>query len=81
MSRRQKRLDRIRNNRRDVSFSELCRVLNDHGFGIRSGKGSHYVAIHPETGVTMTLVRRDPVRQVYVERALEAIDAVESHSH
>lgn len=81
MSRRQKRLDRIRNNRKDVSFSELCRVLDDHGFDIRSGKGSHWVAIHPATGITMTLVRRDPVRQVYVERALGAIDAVESHSH
>ncbi len=81
MSRKQKRLDRIRNNRKDVSFSELCQVLNDYGFGIRSGKGSHCVAIHPATGITMTLVRRSPVRQVYVERALEAIDAVESHSH
>ncbi len=79
MSRRQKRLDRIRNSRKDVSFSELCRILNDHGFDIRSGKGSHYVAIHPATGVTITIVRRSPVRQVYVEKALEAIDAVEAH--
>ena len=76
MSRRQKRLDRIRNNRKDVSFSELCRILDDHGFHVRSGKGSHYGAVHPETGITLTMVRRHPVRQVYVEKVLEAIDAV-----
>ena len=69
--RRSKRLDRIRNNPKDVSFSSLCHVLEDHGFAIRSGgKGSHYVATHPGTGITLTLVRRNPVRQVYVENAL-----------
>ena len=79
MSRRRKRIDRIRSNRKDVSFSDLCRILDDHGFNIRGGKGSHYAAIHPETGITVTIVRRSPVKQVYVEKSLEAIEAVEFH--
>ena len=77
MPRREKRLDRVRNNPKDVSFSNLCHVLEDHGFAIRSGgRGSHYVATHPATGITITLVRRNPVRQVYVENALAAIDEI-----
>jgi predicted RNA binding protein YcfA (HicA-like mRNA interferase family) len=78
MSKKTKRLDRIRNNPKDVSFSEICLVLRDHGFHIRSGRGSHRVATHPATGVTITLVKKNPVRRVYVENALAAISAVTS---
>ena len=76
MSKKTKRLDSIRNNPKDVSFSELCLVLEDHGFNVRSGKGSHHVATHPATGVTLTLVKRNPVRRVYVGNALAAINEV-----
>ena len=79
MPRRSKRLERIRNSPKDVSFSNLCHVLEGHGFVMRSGgRGSHYVATHPSTGITLTLVRRNPVRQVYVENALAAIDEITS---
>ena len=78
MSRKTKRLDRIRNNPKNVSFSELCIMLEDHGFHIRTGKGSHNVATHPATGVTITLVKRNPVRRVYVENALAAINEIAS---
>lgn len=76
MSRKTKRLDRIRNNPKDVSFSELCLVLEDHGFYVGAGKGSHHVATHPATGVTVTLVKRNPVRRVYVAHSLAAINEV-----
>ena len=78
MSRKTKRLDRIRNNPKNVSFSELCIMLEDHGFHIRTGKGSHHVATHPATGVTITLVKRNPVRRVYVENALAGINEIAS---
>ena len=78
MPRRSKRLDRIRNNPKDVSFSDLYSVLEDHDFAIRSGRGSHYVATHPPTGITLTLVRRNPVKRVYVENVLAAIDEITS---
>ena len=79
MATRERRLSRIRSNPKNVRFDDLRRVLEDFGFRIRKGKGSHAVAFHPGTGRTLTLVSARPVKRVYVMEALDAIEEVEFH--
>ena len=74
MPRRSRRLAAARENRRNVRFPDFCRMLEDAGFLIRSGKGSHYIAEHPANDMTLTFPRRDPLRIGYVIRALKMID-------
>ena len=78
MPTREKRLERARNNPKDVDFETLCLILVDHGFEITSGKGSHFVARLPGTPKKLTIPRHNPLRRVYVVRALEMIDDIRS---
>ena len=71
---RERRIQRARENPKDVSFRDLYRIYEDHGFRVRSGKGSHYVATFPDTRIRNTFPRQNPMRRVYVIKALEAIE-------
>jgi len=42
MSKRKKRLERIRQNSNNVSLDDLRRVLEDYGFEYKQTVGSHY---------------------------------------
>ena len=42
MTRREKELERIRNNPTNVRFEDLDRLLRSYGFESRSPRGSHY---------------------------------------
>lgn len=77
MARRSKRLDRIRNNPRDVSFDDLRRVLQDQGFVLLRSRGSHQVFAVPGTNPILTIAERDPVKPPYVRKALAMIDSLE----
>ncbi len=41
-----KQLERLRQNPRNVSFAELCTVVERHGFVVRTVRGSHYQFRH-----------------------------------
>jgi predicted RNA binding protein YcfA (HicA-like mRNA interferase family) len=43
MTKRQKRLERIRQNPKAVSFQDLRQLLEDYGFKMRRISGSHYI--------------------------------------
>lgn len=74
MSQREKRLQKARQNPKDVSFDELCQIYRDHGFIVESGgKGSHYIAKFPGL-YPRTFPRTNPVKKYYVLKALEAIE-------
>ena len=78
MPTRDKRLERARNNPKDVRFAELCLILRDQGLVIRQGKGDHFVATLPGTPKKMSFPRQNPMKRPYVDRALELIDEIES---
>ncbi|MBL1136225.1 MAG: hypothetical protein D8M56_13030 [Chloroflexi bacterium] len=42
LSKKEKRLQKIRQNRKNVSFEELAQVLEDWGFLFVRSKGSHH---------------------------------------
>jgi predicted RNA binding protein YcfA (HicA-like mRNA interferase family) len=78
MSKRRKRLERIRQNPNDVSLEELRHILEDYGFVYRRTVGSHYTFNYVLGGQTRLFVVpfRRPVKPVYVKRAIKLIDAL-----
>ena len=73
---KERRLRKARQNPKDVTFDELCRLYEDHGFSVQPGKGSHYAARLPGTNIKEIFPRpaRGPMRRPYVMKALNAIE-------
>ena len=70
----ERRLRRARQNPKNVRFNELVRIYEDHGFIVRPGRGSHYVAYHPSSRLNIPFPRQNPMKPNYVRDALKAID-------
>lgn len=78
MSKRKKRLERIRQNPNNVSLNDLRRVLEDYGFEYKQTIGSHFTfsyVLYGETKLFVVPFKR-PVQFVYVKRALRVIDQI-----
>ena len=78
MSRRKKRLQRIRQNPKNVSLDDLCHALEDYGVMYLQTTGSHYTFRYVLQGQTELLVIpfRRPVKLAYVKQALKLIDQI-----
>jgi predicted RNA binding protein YcfA (HicA-like mRNA interferase family) len=76
MSKREKRLEKIRQNPKDVSFEALRQVLEDHGFRVKQVTGSHYTFARQigNEALRLTIPYHRPVKQAYVMKAIAAID-------
>ncbi len=75
MSKRKKRLERIRQNPNNVSLEALRQVLEDYGFEYKQTVGSHYsfsVVIGGRVRLLVVPFRR-PVKPIYVRKALKLI--------
>lgn len=74
MTKRQKRVRKLFQNSRTVSFKELDQVLKSFGFDVRQpgGGSSHYVYTKGEVQISVPF-RRPFVKEVYVKRVLELI--------
>ena len=70
---RERRLQRAQENPKNVNFDDLRGIYEDHGFRVRSGRGSHYIATFPGSSIRRTFPRRNQMRRVYVKEALNAI--------
>lgn len=82
MTKREKRLQKIRQNPRNVRYEDLVTVMEDYGFTLRESGGSHVFAdcAIDDTVWTVTLVRphgnKKHVNQTYVKRAIKALDEI-----
>ena len=77
MAKADKRLQRIRRNRRNVRFEDLRSALERTGFSGRTGRGDHWVFSHPDFPGVLTVDPRRPfLLKVYVDEAVAATDAV-----
>ena len=78
MTKRDKRLQRIRDNPKDVSFDELSRVLEDYDFEHVRTSGSHhtFIAIVGSRNWRLTIPFNRPIKAPYVRMALEAVDEI-----
>ncbi len=74
MTKRQKRIKKLFQNPKIVTFKELDRVLQDFGFLMRqpSSGSSHYIYTKEEIQIAVPF-KRPYVREVYVKRVLELI--------
>jgi len=78
MSKRRKRLERLRENPTNVSLDDLRHVLEDYGFEYKQTVGSHYTFSYALAGQTKILVVpfKRPVKPIYVKRAIKLIDQI-----
>jgi hypothetical protein len=76
MSKRKKRLERIRQN--NVSLEDLGGVLEDYGFQYKQTVGSHYTFTYYLGGQKKVFVVpfRRPVKRDYVKHAIKLIDQI-----
>jgi len=79
VSRREKLLERVRNNPRNVRLDDLCTLLTGFGFELAREAGSHRIFRHPGPPPRTCNVQRQPdgkAKPCQVEQVLEAIDAL-----
>jgi predicted RNA binding protein YcfA (HicA-like mRNA interferase family) len=78
MTKRDKRLQRLRQNPKNVSFDALKRVLEDYGFEHIRTAGSHhtFVAVIGEHNWRLTIPFNRPIKIPYIRQALSAIDEI-----
>lgn len=78
MSKRKKRLERLRQNPNNVSLDELRQVLEDYGFEYKQTVGSHYTFTYYLGGQRKVFVVpfRRPVKRDYVKNAIKLIDQI-----
>ncbi len=75
MSKRRKRLEKLRQNPKDVAFDDLRKVLEDFGFELVRSKGSHFAFRHHELNEMFILPYRKPhVKTAYVEQFLMIVE-------
>jgi len=72
VTRREKRLERMARNPRNVSRKDLISLLEAFGFVCRGGKGSHTCYKHPRLS-EIKLTIPAGLKVTYVKQALEAI--------
>lgn len=79
MTKRQKRLERIRQNPKAVRFEDLDQLLIDFGFIRRQPRGgsSHYIYVRKEVRLTIPM-NRPHLREVYVKNVLKLLDEIEN---
>jgi predicted RNA binding protein YcfA (HicA-like mRNA interferase family) len=83
MSKRKKRLQRIKANPKNVSFDDLRTLLEDYGFVLERSSGSHHsfkVEINGEY-ILFVLPYRRPIKPNYVKDAVKLIEEIEGQSH
>ena len=83
MTKREKRLEKLRQSQNNVSMQELSQVLDDFGFEIEhSPNGSHYKFEYNKSGFVIRVIIPfcRPIKPYYVKDAIKAIDRVKEHS-
>ncbi len=79
MTKKEKRLKRLRQNPYNVSFQELREVLEDFGFAARTRGGSHWffrVELKGKVWKLTVPFKKPHVKAAYVKKALKIIDEV-----
>jgi predicted RNA binding protein YcfA (HicA-like mRNA interferase family) len=78
MTKRDKRLERLRQSPKNVSLDTLKQVLEAYGFWLDRIVGSHHV-FRAQVGTKtwrLTIPYNKPIKIIYVKQTLEAIEQV-----
>ena len=73
MSKREKLLERLKNNQNDVTFAQIETLLRQENFVLERISGSHHVFKKKST-IFVVPVHKNKVKSVYVKRVIELIE-------
>jgi predicted RNA binding protein YcfA (HicA-like mRNA interferase family) len=74
MTRRQKLLQQLRNNPKNVRFEDLDKLMRWYGFECRSPKGGSHYVYKRKGQCSITVPHNKPIKSTYVREALALID-------
>ncbi len=78
MTKREKRLLRIRQNPKNVQFDELHTIIEEYGFVLKRSSGSHHsfqVKVGDED-ILLVIPYARPIGTAYVREAIKLIDEI-----
>ena len=75
MSKKNKLVNWIKNNPKDVRFNDLRNLLNDVGFELKRISGSHYV-FSKENTIFVIPSHNNKVKEIYVKRVIDIIERI-----
>jgi len=80
LGKRDKQLQAIRNNPKNVKFETIQNILLTNGFAetAPSGGSSHYT--YSKGSYRVTVVKDKPVNSIYIKKAIHIIDLLEEES-
>jgi predicted RNA binding protein YcfA (HicA-like mRNA interferase family) len=76
MTKAEKLLARMRANPRDWRIEDLESVAKRHGVQVRKTGGSHFVFLHPDADLAVTVPFKRPIKPVYVIQLLSLLDEI-----
>lgn len=78
LGKREKLIEKMNNNPKDVPFEDINNLLTHYGCQVRQPKSgsSHYIYTHPAASEPLTIPKRRPIKAIYVKKALQMIDEI-----
>jgi predicted RNA binding protein YcfA (HicA-like mRNA interferase family) len=77
MSKKDKLIDFIKNNPKNVRFEDLKKILENIGYVARNRGGSHYIFIK-ENSTPITIPYKRPVKIIYVKQVIRILEEEEN---
>lgn len=77
MTKADKLLARMRINPRDWRMEALETVAVRYGMQVRKRGGSHFVFMHPDSEMAVTIPFKRPIKAIYITRFLSLLDDIE----
>ena len=78
MSKKDKLINFIKNNPKNVRFEDLKKILKDIGYVARNRSGSHYIFTR-EYSKPITIPYKRPVKIIYVKQVLRILEEEEEN--
>lgn len=76
MSKTEKLLAKMRTHPRDWRIEELEAVAKRLGVSVRKTGGSHFVFLHPDSELAVTIPFNRPIKPVYIAQFLALLDDI-----
>lgn len=76
MSKADRLLEKMRRNPRDWRMESLETIARRHGVDIRKTGGSHFVFLHPDSELAVTVPFKRPVKPIYIAQFLALLEDI-----
>ena len=73
MSKKDKLIEAIKNNPKNIKFEDLKKILEDLGYTANNRGGSHYVFTKKDS-TSLTIPYKRPVKVIYVKQVISIIE-------